>query len=63
MIEGGNFTPTTLEGFLNNLRDSWNVKNIAVGGSLLNNLIQMDTNWDMLGIDILSNEVKKGSLF
>nr|CAD2200684.1 unnamed protein product [Meloidogyne enterolobii] len=57
MIEGGNFTPTTLEGFLNNLRDSWNVKNIAVGGSLLNNLIQMDTNWDMLGLDILSNEI------
>ncbi|CAK5096960.1 unnamed protein product [Meloidogyne enterolobii] len=57
MIEGGNFTPTTLEGFLNNLKDAWNVKNIAVGGSLLNNLIQMDTNWDMLGIDILSNEI------
>uniref|UniRef100_A0A915LQU8 Uncharacterized protein n=1 Tax=Meloidogyne javanica TaxID=6303 RepID=A0A915LQU8_MELJA len=57
MMEGGNFTPTTLEGFLNNLKDSWNVKNIAVGGSLLNNLIQMDTNWDMLGLDILSNEI------
>uniref|UniRef100_A0A915N2W0 Uncharacterized protein n=1 Tax=Meloidogyne javanica TaxID=6303 RepID=A0A915N2W0_MELJA len=57
MIEGGNFTPTTLEGFLNNLRDSWKVEKIAVGGSLLNNLIQMDTNWDMLGLDILSNEI------
>uniref|UniRef100_A0A915NFK5 Uncharacterized protein n=1 Tax=Meloidogyne javanica TaxID=6303 RepID=A0A915NFK5_MELJA len=57
MIEGGNFTPTTLEGFMNNLRDSWNVEKIAVGGSLLNNLIQMDTNWDMLGLDILSNEI------
>ncbi|CAK5090497.1 unnamed protein product [Meloidogyne enterolobii] len=63
MIEGGNFTPTTLEGFLNNLRDSWKVEKIAIGGALLDNLIQMDTNWDMLGLDILSNEVKKGILF
>uniref|UniRef100_A0A914LD64 Uncharacterized protein n=1 Tax=Meloidogyne incognita TaxID=6306 RepID=A0A914LD64_MELIC len=56
-LQGGKFLPSSMKEFLNDLNSSWIAGNIAAGGSVLNNWIELFSRWSLLGLNVFTNQI------